>query len=447
MTVGSLPDLITALARSEIETILGTAEANWLDFKRAPYALNEDKSKWELAKDVSAFANVGAGVILIGIETELDTVHRVEKAAKRRPTTAEAAKIQSIRSVVGDWIYPRVRDFDVSWYGDDEQQGLGYLLLYIPAQAETDRPFVLRRMADGEEKGSIGIAERDGADTVWWPAERIHHQVQERVAAQPVEPAPANRIGRSPAPDDRLSEHIQRNEAAEGWDNAPVLHLQAVPPRQGQTLPNFYNRNGLRGALKDPEQLRQGGWNLRSPYEPEVDEGALVCRSPGYDLLRLDPDGLFTVTGIADTGFLCWGMDGGRFEDEPLSLNPTAIVEWVYNFFLFVNFELKVYVRGQWTYQLAAMRFKTANIGLIPGPPKQIGYIPTPTRASSDRWIKRFPEDATAREILGLGELSTGHEAFDALDHLYGLFGLGNDEIPFTSDDEVVVSADELNRL
>ena len=33
MAVGSLLDLIDALARAEFETIFGTAEASWVDFK------------------------------------------------------------------------------------------------------------------------------------------------------------------------------------------------------------------------------------------------------------------------------------------------------------------------------------------------------------------------------------------------------------------------------
>jgi hypothetical protein len=71
MVVTSLLHLINALARREFDSILGTNESNWVDFKSAPYGLDNDRSRWELAKDVSAFANVGASAIVIGFETEV----------------------------------------------------------------------------------------------------------------------------------------------------------------------------------------------------------------------------------------------------------------------------------------------------------------------------------------------------------------------------------------
>lgn len=51
------------------------------------------------------------------------------------------------------------------------------------------------------------------------------------------------------------------------------------------------------------------------------------------------------------------------------------------------------------------------------------------------------------RETFGLGELSSGHEAFIALDRLYGLFGLGNDVIPFAEGEELVITAAVLDNL
>jgi hypothetical protein len=141
--------------------------------------------------------------------------------------------------------------------------------------------------------------------------------------------------------------------------------LAGHPTQGGQHLPNFYNRDGLWGAINEPGQIRPGGWSLRTPFEPEVEEGALVARSPGIDVLRLDPDGLFTISGVADPGFLCWAMDQGRAPTDPLPLNPIALAEWVYSFFMFVNGELKGFIPGQWNYRLAVLRFQNNNIGLF----------------------------------------------------------------------------------
>jgi hypothetical protein len=155
MAVNSLLHLINALAREEFDLILGTAESSWVDFKSAPYGLDTDRSRWELAKDVSAMANSGAGAIIIGFETEANEADRIETASARRPTRLDAVKIQTIRDLVRSWIFPRIREFDVQFYSEPGTAEEGYAMLHIPAQRAEDRPFVVTRMADGEAKGSV----------------------------------------------------------------------------------------------------------------------------------------------------------------------------------------------------------------------------------------------------------------------------------------------------
>jgi len=303
-------------------------------------------------------------------------------------------------------------------------------------------------MVDGKEKGSVGIAERDGADTVWWTAERIHHQLHQGTMQPSSGRSPEQAMALNQPPEDRLEDHVRRNETLEGWDTQPILHLQAIPPRRGNPLPNFYNRDGIWGALNDPPSLRPTGWSLRTPFEPDVDEGALVCRSPGRAVLRLEPDGLFTASGIANEEFLCWAINQGRRGEDLLLLNPITVAEWVYSFFMFVNEELKPFLAEQWIYRLATLRFETGNIGLFGGIPNRM-YRQEGTKASSDKWIRSFParEDAQGRETFGFGALSPGQESFLALDRLYGLFGLGNDVIPFRSDGELLITASILDNL
>jgi predicted HTH transcriptional regulator len=77
MSIEARSDLFQALARGDADRILGTAESSWLDFKQQPYILMQPDQPLELAKDVSALANSGGGVLVIGIATE------------RRESTAE----------------------------------------------------------------------------------------------------------------------------------------------------------------------------------------------------------------------------------------------------------------------------------------------------------------------------------------------------------------------
>ncbi len=52
--------------RRYAETI-GCPESAQLDFKEGWYRLDEDREKWELAKDVAAMANSAGGYIIRGV--------------------------------------------------------------------------------------------------------------------------------------------------------------------------------------------------------------------------------------------------------------------------------------------------------------------------------------------------------------------------------------------
>jgi predicted RNase H-like HicB family nuclease len=68
LTLQTAVDLIRA---GNGAALIGRPEGPWFDGKAAPYVLTSDAKKWELAKDVAAFANSPTGgVIFIGAKTK-----------------------------------------------------------------------------------------------------------------------------------------------------------------------------------------------------------------------------------------------------------------------------------------------------------------------------------------------------------------------------------------
>lgn len=63
MCVPSRLKVVEALAAGRPEDLIGTAECEWLDFKRDLYHLESDKGKFELCKDVAALANSQGGLV------------------------------------------------------------------------------------------------------------------------------------------------------------------------------------------------------------------------------------------------------------------------------------------------------------------------------------------------------------------------------------------------
>ncbi len=49
--------MLAALANARPSRLVGAPETSRIDFEIQPYALDTDKGKWELAKDVGGLAN------------------------------------------------------------------------------------------------------------------------------------------------------------------------------------------------------------------------------------------------------------------------------------------------------------------------------------------------------------------------------------------------------
>ena len=119
---------------------VGAQETEQVDFKQSPYLLTEDRHKWELAKDVAAFANRRGGVIVVGVETERRSTEIRESARSVRPVRKELVDLPQHRGVIDSWIYPRVEGVDLRWYPPATTETSGIFLIEIPAQPESLGP-------------------------------------------------------------------------------------------------------------------------------------------------------------------------------------------------------------------------------------------------------------------------------------------------------------------
>src|SRR5215207_7844704 len=87
MPVASIGELFGALGAGDVNALIDTPEAEWVEFKSSPYRLNENDAKLELAKDVAGMANAGGGAIVVGCATAKDasTGRDVAKHIRRVP--------------------------------------------------------------------------------------------------------------------------------------------------------------------------------------------------------------------------------------------------------------------------------------------------------------------------------------------------------------------------
>jgi hypothetical protein len=98
--------------------------------------------RYELAKDVAAFANSpDGGLIVLGMVTK--DVGDGDVISGRKEFDLKRAQTPAYRKYVAQLVYPQVEGFEVTRI-DGTRDGYGLAVLTIPPQAQSRRPFLVR---------------------------------------------------------------------------------------------------------------------------------------------------------------------------------------------------------------------------------------------------------------------------------------------------------------
>ncbi|WP_328623095.1 RNA-binding domain-containing protein [Streptomyces sp. NBC_00354] len=175
-----LKSALAALDAHEPNSLLGLRETQWIDAKAAPYQLADPKAVEELTKDVSAFANGGGGVIVIGIATRPE--HDEEVLDHIVDIDPAAVNVDQIRKLIRQWITPAPRGVRIGWSG---AAGERVLFIDVPAQA-AETLFVVPAPVGkpgSPRTDTVAVPMRDGDSTHWLPRTEIQQLLSAGVRA------------------------------------------------------------------------------------------------------------------------------------------------------------------------------------------------------------------------------------------------------------------------
>jgi len=157
--------------------LIGQPEGPWFEGKGAAYLLTTDEDKWELAKDVGAFANSETGgLVLIGARTQKKQGIDVVRSVTDIPLAL--VDVSRYRKVLIAWLHPRVEGLDIATV--DHHGGRGVAFIYVPPQREELKPFVTRGVvAAGRIHAThVSIPVRDGQETRYASPAEVHSLLQ-----------------------------------------------------------------------------------------------------------------------------------------------------------------------------------------------------------------------------------------------------------------------------
>ncbi|WP_331755574.1 RNA-binding domain-containing protein [Streptomyces sp. NBC_01643] len=427
MPASSRSELITFLAQGKPEELLGTPECEWVDFKSggfgAPYDLRTPKGKFELSKDIAAFANSGGGLIVCGVTAKQRANELVEVATKLTPFQQSLIKIDQFKTTIDDLVRPLIK-VSYHWFAhpasDDDLAG-HYFVLDVEALPEADRWALVRKVLNDNDQFTEGwtVPIRHDDRTTTISADDAYRLMNDGLRSRTAPPwaAPA------PTPPSDPVQARHDLEAHLGWDELPVLFWQSTPQNAPELINGLHSQDGIRGALLNQDAMRpHGGFNFSSDYKrPEPYRGGLLL-ADSRRAVAIAADGTVTAAVVATSEMLGWSMEQ-RF-GETGRINVVTLSELMLEYFRLVDEKILPAVDGPWQHRIVAARFaqEPARV-LAPGANPEFPLIGAVQQASADKWNQSWTAHGDPEQ-----------DAYEGLQRVYALFGLDASQNPYVED-------------
>jgi predicted HTH transcriptional regulator len=179
----TIEKIAAILRNGNIAGLQGLKEDQWFDAKRAPsYDLTTAAGRFELAKDVSSFANAEGGYIIIGLTTAEVSEERTEQVNGFDLMDANSFDATVIQGVLAEYLFPRVQGLQVTWLEDNAMPGRGLGIILIPTMDHDKRFVLMKRILDADSplpQIVFGIAVRHGSNSIPLTVEQLHRMCQD----------------------------------------------------------------------------------------------------------------------------------------------------------------------------------------------------------------------------------------------------------------------------
>ncbi|MEV7238063.1 hypothetical protein AB0N06_30185 [Streptomyces sp. NPDC051020] len=301
MTAESRDRIITLLAGQQPKAILGTPESEWVDFKTAgpngPYDLGTDKGKFELAKDVAAFANTRGGLIVCGFRAKRRPTDLHEAAQKEIPFAKRLVNTDTYKEIITEYVRPLI-DVSFRWFPDASDPDLGYFVIEVQALPESKRwALVVKTLSEDGKlvKGGVAMPRRHSDKTPYLTADEVYQAVNAGLRGEPemavdlaVATGSVSDVEVTASVVDRLLEDRRRELLA----SLPRREAEESPRRQREGLVLSGSEKQL---LHEVQRLRPHGLvpammsrDSRTPqqYRAEVDAYLEECGRQLPSMLR-----------------------------------------------------------------------------------------------------------------------------------------------------------------
>jgi hypothetical protein len=440
----NIKELESIIKIGDFSKLISESESELFDCKRDIYDLKNSIAKYELAKDVSAFANAGGGYILIGIETKKSEKSFYDEVIAIHPFEEGVCNPIQYMDIISDWIYPNLRGAEARWYPIKENPNKGIFVIEIPNQPEINKPFLIKRTI--QDTGKIcevlfGYSERKQESNDPKTVVELHQILRDGLnldaRLQSIEAFIQEFSKASPKVNDEfydIEKRIDDALSAVEMNDKRAMILTCYPNTLTKLESLFSSKPGsMKSILESPPKIRDRGFGLRVSEKARIIKG-LFCRVTGgrRKIIDLYKYGVLIAGFKADIDFLCWAFD--------LIFNPVALIESLYNFVQLYECVIKDMTEKP---NKIIFRIDFRNLHLDNEKNKLAeGSLENVKHAFADE-IRSAPEDNWSDTLeVELEDFDLSKVAYHLTEMIYLFFGHDVEAIPYTKEIDGIKSID-----
>ena len=456
----TIQEIAAILAARDFDQFIGLAEDQHFEVKSASYDLTQAPGRFELAKDVAAFATTEGGYLIVGLNTTRDAARDQDIVDQLTLIPAADFNPRQYSGIVGDNVFPRIEGLTADWvHMDGAATGLGVIL--VPPQDDDTKPFVISKVVnDGQALKQIvvGYVERvngnnvpvnpaklqeilrNGRNSTSQRLSRIESALDalrtaERAPVVPIAPIDAAAVPAAAAPPvDTATLWIRINVMSDGIDAQLPHYVIGSAVDRGNRIARFHRDGGadsIRNRLRNAGELGPFAYDIATDTPGEAGPGDSLETQTDRKHLRVFNDGTILFRCVADDTFLGATRNAAAFQQSP-RINPVVVVEMHASYVTFV----------------------TEMLGRLASPPLHVVFafgLRNPTNLAGRRVfltdrvlpgglevdlntypLERNPPEAEVRVDAADVQAAPLRVAYRLVEEFYAMFDFDGAPIPFT---------------
>lgn len=436
-------EILEKLTAGDFDALIGMFESDWLDAKETPYHLDAAPQKRELAKDVSALANAGGGVILLGFDCEKLLMTAGERINKVCTFPISLVDPKRYNQILADLVHPPPHGVSVLVFENAAKDGSGVAAVVVDKAVLTDGPYLVGKMLD-ENDLSIGsyfgyferkrdfippvsivrIQQQLSAGLQWAFLHDRLSAIEAKIdALAPSRKAPP-KITTILRPE--RESRIKQACVTVGRDGAPLVYFDATA-ESPSAFPTLFKsqRERVVRLVENPPELRNNGFHLWADRTSTIIEGRLRRNViAGHRLIELWEDGEFIFVGEGDEDFLGWSV--GSTVVRPIHISNFVLAEATLYFCWLMR----------WIFEEAepkpsVLRLSLGFANMNRSGPATLSDVP---EGRIGGFNQPHPAPSADREFYEFAEWDTydpARAAYKLLTNVYKWFGFNLDGMPY----------------